>query len=203
MPRLILPREDLARLLRRRRSTGADRFDEVWDGTYVLSPLADNVHQAIASGLTAALLSLLGQDSGAVVLAGTNVTDRPERWRRNDRCPDVAVFLPGNPAEDRVTHWLGGPDLAVEVLSRGDRSRRKLDFYARVGVRELLLVDCHPWRLELHRPGGEGMTPVAALDPGAADAIESAILPVSFRLPAAEPRPRILVTHRDGRTWTV
>ena len=76
---------------------------------------------------------------------GCNVSDQPERWKRNYRCPDVAVFLPGNPAEDRGTHWYGGPDFAAEVHSRFDRSRKKFGFYAKVGVRELLLVDRHPW----------------------------------------------------------
>ena len=78
--------------------------------------------------------------------------ERPAKtWQKNYRCPDVAVFLPGNPAEDRQTHWYGGPDFAVEIMSRHDRSREKFDFYFKVGVRELLLVDRRPWRLELYR----------------------------------------------------
>ena len=85
------------------------------------------------------------------VFAGCNVSDQPKRWKRNYRCPDVAVFLPGNPAEDRKTHWFGGPDFAVEIISRFDRSREKFGFYKSVGVRELLLVDRHPWALELYR----------------------------------------------------
>ena len=60
------------------------------------------------------------------IFPGCNVSDRPKRWKKNYRCPDVAVFLPGNPAEDRETHWFGGPDFAVEILSPYDRSREKL-----------------------------------------------------------------------------
>ena len=36
---------DLAHLIRERRECGGDRYDEVWDGVYVMSPLADNEHQ--------------------------------------------------------------------------------------------------------------------------------------------------------------
>jgi hypothetical protein len=31
---------DLAHLIRERRESGGDRYDEVWDGVYVMSPLA-------------------------------------------------------------------------------------------------------------------------------------------------------------------
>jgi len=33
-------------IIRQRRESGADRFDEVWDGVYVLAPLADNQQPA-------------------------------------------------------------------------------------------------------------------------------------------------------------
>jgi hypothetical protein len=32
---------DLAHLIRERRECGGDRYDEVWDGVYLMSPLAD------------------------------------------------------------------------------------------------------------------------------------------------------------------
>jgi Uma2 family endonuclease len=205
MPRLIMPKEHFKRLLRRRRKCGGDRFDEVWNGVYVMSPIADNDHQAIATELSAALIQALQVNVGRKVLAGTNVSDQEENWTKNFRCPDVAVFLPGCSAEDRGSHWFGGPDFAVEVISPEDRSREKLDFYAKVGVKELLLIDRNPWRLELYRNRGGVLLPVgvAELDP-TASILVSAVLPISFRLTPAEPRPRILVTQTvDGRTWTI
>ncbi len=98
---------------------------------------------------------------------------RPSDWTKNYRCPDVLVFLPGNPAEDRGTHWLGGPDFAVEIMSRGDRSRKKLDFYAKVGVRELLLIDRRPWKLELYRRHDDRLELAALLEPGSPQSITS------------------------------
>ena len=46
---------ELARLLRDRRECGGDRYDEVWDGVYVMSPLADNEHQQLGFDLAAAI----------------------------------------------------------------------------------------------------------------------------------------------------
>ena len=88
------------------------------------------------------------------VYQGVNVSDRDDDWTKNFRCPDVAVYLTGNPAVAKGAYWHGGPDFAVEILSPDDRSREKLDFYARVGVRELLLIDRDPWALELYRRNG-------------------------------------------------
>ena len=125
---------DLAHLIRERRECGGDRYDEVWDGVYVMSPLADNEHQRLALALSSAIHTALGSTEDIQVFPGCNVSSRSQRWKRNYRCPDVAVFLPGNPAEDRNTHWYGGPDFAVEIQSPYDRSREKFGFYAKVGV---------------------------------------------------------------------
>src|SRR4051812_47445996 len=138
------------RLLAERRASGGDRFDEVWDGVYMMAPLANNEHQDVQSNLTFAIRSALGQGSLARVQAGANVSDREDQWEHNYRCPDVVVIFPGGAARDCDTHWFGGPDFCVEIASRGDRSRDKTEFYASVGVRELLLVDRHPWSLELY-----------------------------------------------------
>jgi Uma2 family endonuclease len=205
MQLMMIPQEEFEELLRDRRECGGDRYDEVWHGVYVMSPIADNDHQAIATELSAALLLALQLNVGRKVLAGTNVSDQDENWTKNFRCPDVAVFLPGCSAEDRGTHWFGGPDFAVEVISADDRSREKIDFYSQVGVRELLLVDRKPWRLELYRSGDGALrrVGVAALEPSGA-VLVSEVLPVSFRLTPADPRPRIVVTQTaDGRTWTI
>ena len=113
-----------------------------------MSPLADNEHQSIVSRFTAIFLAILDPDRLGLAFAGVNVSDREEDWINNYREPDVAVFLEGTTARDMGTHWLGGPDLAIEILSLGDPAREKLDFYAKVHVRELLVVDRDPWRME-------------------------------------------------------
>lgn len=167
-----------------------------------MSPIANNNHQWIASKLTIILYQALGAIAEQSIFAGTNISDQPEDWTKNYRVPDVAVFLPGNPAEDRDTHWFGGPDFAVEIISKGDRSRKKFEFYAGAGVRELLLVDRFPWRLELYRNDGGELKPAGSLVPGDSGRILSQVLPVSFRLIEPIEKPKIEVTQTvDGRVW--
>lgn len=202
MAHLILPKDDLKRLIRERRRFGGDRYDEVWDGVYVMSPIANNEHMEIVTRLSAAFLASLAERPRDRVLAGCNVSDQPENWSKNYRVPDVAVFLPGNPAEDRDTHWLGGPDLAVEILSPGDHARKKFDFYAQVGVRELLLVDRRPWRLELYRRDDGPWTTVGQSEIDNPATLASTVLPLTFRLIPGPKRPQVEVTRTtDGQTW--
>jgi Uma2 family endonuclease len=187
---------ELKRLIRKRRDSGSDRWDEVWDGVYVMPPLADNEHQRLGLELAIDLRNVLGPDEDIQIFAGCNISDQPKRWRRNYRCPDVAVFLPGNPAEDRGSHWFGGPDFDVEILSRFDRSREKFGFYARVGVRELLLVDRRPWQLELYWREGDrwDLTGRSGLDKSAS-ALPSRVLPVTYRLVPGPRRPKVEVSR--------
>jgi Uma2 family endonuclease len=192
-------------ILAQRRASGGDRFDEVWDGIYVMSPLANNEHQLIATRLSTILQVILNFGERGLVFAGVNVSDRHDDWKQNFRCPDVAVFLNGTAAINRESHWLGGPDFAVEVASRGDRAREKLEFYAKVNTREVLIVDRDPWALDLYRLLDGTLTRVGTSRPGDAEPIQSEVVPLAFRLIANEPRPTIEVARRDGggESWRV
>lgn len=199
---VAFPEHAFRKWLRRRQECRGDLRDEVWDGIYFVSPHADNEHQDLGFCLTRAIADALGQDEAISFFHGTNVSDRQDDWRKNFRIPDVAVFLPGNPAENRGSHWFGGPDFAVEVMSRGDRSRQKFDFYAAVKVRELLFVDRRNWRLELHRFDGTAWRLIATSGIADAEALRSNVLNLSFRLVPGPKRPRIEVRSEDDRqTW--
>ena len=90
----------------------------------------------------------------------------------------------------------------MEIISPHDRSRKKLDFYAKVGVKELLLVDRKPWALELYRltDGELKLAGKSTLDDP--QALTSQVLPISLRLLPGDPRPTIEVTQTaDARTW--
>jgi Uma2 family endonuclease len=194
--------KQLADLIRDRRKSGGDRYDEIWDGVYVMSPLADNEHQELGLDLAMIIKRCLGQDTRVRVFPGCNISNRAKRWKRNYRCPDVAVFLPGNPAEDRQTHWYGGPDFAVEIESPFDRSREKFDFYADVGVRELLFIARSPWSLELFHRAANKWELIGKSEPDVqSPLLQSAVLPVGFRLVPGAKRPQIEViqTGSDGR----
>ncbi|HEY2250370.1 MAG TPA: Uma2 family endonuclease, partial [Planctomycetaceae bacterium] len=137
-------------LIAQRKAWGGDRWDEVWDGVYFMSPLPNIEHQIFVARLTSIFQAVVDAGNLGIVFAGVNVSDRADGWTHNYRCPDVAVVLPGCPAQNCDTHWYGGPDFVVEIVSPDDRSRKKFDFYAKVGVREILLVDRAPWALELY-----------------------------------------------------
>jgi Uma2 family endonuclease len=205
MKKLVaLDPKDFQSILRRRRFMGADRFDEVWNGVYVMAPNADNVHQKLATRLATVIDHAFGSVQEIAILAGGNVTDQEENWTKNYRVPDVLVFLPGNPAQDRGTHYLGGPDFAVEIVSKRDRSRKKFDFYAKVGVRELLIVDRNPWSLELYREQEGKLGLVGRSEPSRSEELTSTVLPLTFRLLPGDPRPRIEATRpEDGQTWLI
>jgi Uma2 family endonuclease len=192
------------RLIAERSATGLDRHDEVWEGDYVMTPIANTEHLDLQGRFVFALRAAFGADGPEQVAPGGNVSDREDDWTHNYRIPDVIVVLPGSAARDCGTHWCGGPDLCVEIASPGDRSRDKLNFYAGIKVRELLIVDRDPWKLELYRLTRGRLDLVGQLAPGDAETLKSEVAPVSMRLLNGQPRPRIEVTHRDGvQRWLV
>ncbi len=192
------------RLLAERRESGGDRYDEVWDGVYVMSPLANDEHQELATSLGAVYKLALGWDPEHKVYTGVNLSDREEDWEHNYRVPDNAVFLKGNPARDCGSHWCGGPDFLDEILSQGDRSVEKLPFYEQLAVREVLLIDRYPWALELYRLIDGRLQLVGRIEPGDGKDLASKVLPLSFRLLSGKDRPIIEVMHADGvQSWRV
>lgn len=202
---LLVLDQDIARELRAdRKARGIDQHDEVWEGVYVMSPIADNEHQEIVAGLTAAFYQVIGSSKAGSVFPGINVSDRIARWKKNFRSPDVVVILKSSSAENHGAFWTGPLDFVVEVMSRGDRSRKKLPFYSKIGVREALFVERNPWRLKLYRHDGAKLQLVGECDAAGAPPVGSEVLPFSFGLVAAEDqdRPLILLTHQsENRTW--
>jgi Uma2 family endonuclease len=203
MATLVLDRRLAEELREQRVAAGSDRWDEVWEGTYMMTPLPNIEHQELVSGFVSVIRDALGHGR-AIVLPGTNVSDRETGWEHNYRCPDVAVYFADNPAINCDTHWRGGPDFAVEIVSDDDRSREKLPFYASVGTREILIVDRDPWGLELLRLKDGRLISVGISTSNSPQIIESQTLPLSFCLTDVDDRPAIKAVHLlDGRSWDV
>lgn len=191
-------------LIRDRQERGIDQHDEVWEGVYVMSPLANDEHQAIVAGFVSVFGFLLGFSGQAKVRPGVNVSDRVEDWNYNFRAPDVVVYLDETDATCHGAFWKGGPDFAVEVASKKDRTRDKLDFYAKVGTRELLIVDRDPWQLELLRLEEGKLNSVGKSSIENADKLSSEIIPFNFKLEPADKRPAIVVGHaQNDQSWQV
>lgn len=196
---LLLDRDLIQSVYAQRTAHGNPPHDEVWDGMLVLFPLPDNQHRELVVWLGCAFLATVSDG----VFPGCNVSDREIGWLSNYRCPDVAVYLASNPAKDCGTHWMGGPDLAVEIPSPGEDPREKLVFYAKVGTRELLIVDREPWKIELYQLRGGKLSFAGMSDVENPAVLPSVALPLTFQMQPGTSRPTIRIVHTSSsQTWT-
>jgi Uma2 family endonuclease len=204
MTAVILDKSLERQIIARRRRMGVDGLDEVWDGVDVMAPAADIEHQDVSADLVELLRNVVRSAGLGECFPAVNISDRRTGWKKNFRCPDAAVFLKDNPAEDRGTFWFGGPAFAVEIVSPNDRSRKKIPFYEKVATRELLIVDRKPWQLLIFRLSGGILQKVGESTPAATLPLVSEVLPLSFQLVESNSRPAILVKHlQSDRQWTV
>ncbi len=181
-----------------------DRWTEVWEGVTVMSPLANNQHQRLSADLTAIIWTVIQQPGLGQVFQGVNLTDRTPNWVENYRNPDVVVFLKGTTAVDHDTHYLGGPDFAVEVISPGEQPTAKFAFYESIGTREVMVLHRDPWRLELFTLQAGRLVLAGASEPAAPTVVASEALGLTFALVPGDARPLIAVTHpATGRSWQV
>lgn len=122
--------KEIGELIEQRRATGADRFDEVWDGDYHLAPAPCAAH-ALTDDELAAVLRPLAQAQGLVGSGPFNLGG-PGNYRVPDR---------GLHRERPTGEWVATAALVVEILSPDDESWSKLPFYAGHGVEEVVIAD--------------------------------------------------------------
>jgi Uma2 family endonuclease len=203
MPVMIYDESAARKFQEQHKRLGLDKWDEVWDGVLVVPPMPNTEHFVIASRLNTAFSAVIDWDRGDVAVPGGNVSDRLEGWEKNYRCPDAIVFLAGGVAKDCDTHWFGGPDFLVEIISPREDPQLKFDFYAKVKTRELLIVDRDPWAVELYQLRRGKLRLAGRSDAANPAVLASGVLPLTFQLKAGRPRPKVLVTHTaTGQTWT-
>ncbi|MGH9157607.1 MAG: Uma2 family endonuclease [Acidimicrobiales bacterium] len=130
--------------LEERRRKGLDVFDEVWDGVLHMAPQPSSEHQGVGARLVATLLPL-AEARGLRAFYETSLF-RPGAGGNDYRVPDLVFVRPENVVEPGVE---GSVELAVEILSPNDETYDKLDFYALVGVQELLIIEPRTRRVEL------------------------------------------------------
>jgi Uma2 family endonuclease len=133
MPTLVLDPQphELATLIQRRRELGQDLFDEVWGGVLHMNPAPRGRHGAIETQLSV-LLAPLARAAGLVTTGQFNVGGSEEDYR----VPDLGLH---RDFTDRV--WYPTAALVVEIVSPGDESYKKFDFYASHAVDEVVIVD--------------------------------------------------------------
>jgi Uma2 family endonuclease len=133
MPTLVKdpPPAEFEALLERRRRLGQDRFDEVWEGVYVMNPAPSYEHQRVSQQL-AELLGPLARAAGLeAVVGGVNLGSE-----ESYRIPDASLHRPG-----AAGTYVSSAAVVVEIVSPGDDTYAKLPFYAAHRVDEVVIVD--------------------------------------------------------------
>jgi Uma2 family endonuclease len=125
------PTAGLEQLLERRRRSGLDRLDEVWEGVLHMVPAPNHAHADLESQLHV-ILGPLAREAGLQMIGQSNLGEGEHDFR----VPDASLHRPGASGT-----WHPTAALAVEIVSPGDESWEKLPFYAAHAVGELLIVD--------------------------------------------------------------
>lgn len=164
-----------------RRSKGLDKSDEMWEGELHMVPPPLEAHQEVGAELFL-VLAPLAKMHGLVPRYGPTGLFRPghdDDWR----VPDQVYARPELRSERGIE---GAASLVVEILSPHDETYRKLDWYASVGVEEVLVVDPSTRGVELFANRDGRMIPA---DPAADGALHIAAL--GLRVQAVDGKLRL------------
>lgn len=123
-----------------RKRTGADQWDEMWEGVLHMPPSPTPEHQDFEGALEFWLRMHWAKRKGYKVYHNVNVAP-VGGWMNNYRIPDVLLFGPDARAVNKGAYFEGPPDVVVEIHSPGDEAFEKLPFYAALGVREAWIID--------------------------------------------------------------
>jgi len=155
--------------LEERHRLGQDKADELWEGVLHMVPPPAEVHSCVQTDLVVAL-SLLTRSRGWRVYVECGLFGA----EKNYRVPDLILARP----DHRSTRGVEGAELVVEVLSPDDESRDKLPFYARMGVREVWLIEPATRAFEILELAGGAYRVV----PAGADGTCSPLLGIELRV---------------------
>jgi Uma2 family endonuclease len=128
-------------VLAMRKRTGADQWDEVWEGVLHMPPAPNRFHQDLEGSLETYLRFRWARPRGAKVYHQINLA-APGGWpEKNYRIPDLLLLTPERFSIDHNEYFEGAPDVVVEIHSPGDEAYEKLPFYAALGVPEAWIID--------------------------------------------------------------
>ncbi len=193
----ILDPEFARAYIQTRQEQGIDQCDEVWEGVYIVPPLANNRHQSLVAALCGILFNVITLEARGTVFPGANVSDRRVGWHRRFRAPDIVVVLKESGAIDCSTHLMRGPDFLVEVQTPGDETELKIPFYSEISVRELLVVHRDSRQLRLYRHNGKELVLIKPGDFQGGKWLVSQAVPLAFRRRALRSGPVTEVSRTD------
>lgn len=136
-------------ILEHRARTGADRWDEMWEGVLHMPPMPNREHQDLALALGSWLRAQWALPRGNRVHAQVNLAS-PGGWPKDYRIPDLLLLAPDRFDIDHNEYFEGAPTAVIEIRSPGDETLEKMAFYAQLGVPEVWIIDRDTKMPELH-----------------------------------------------------
>jgi Uma2 family endonuclease len=160
---------DVEAMLAERRRLGLDVRDEMWGGVLHMVPPPGDAHGEFSLEFVF-VVGPIAKRRGLVPRMETGLFRAADDYR----VPDQLYRRPDQ-GSDRGAE---GAELVVEVRSPRDETYDKIDFYSRVGVREMLVAHPEERRIELFRAVGGRLVPV---QPGPDGAVESEVVGITLR----------------------
>jgi len=127
-------------LLEWRARSGADQWDEMWEGVLHMPPVPNREHQDFEWALETWLRFHWARPQGNRVYHEINLSGQSD-WRHDYRIPDLVLLTPARFDIDRNEYFHGPPEVVVEIHSPDDEAYEKLPFYAQLGVPEVWIID--------------------------------------------------------------
>lgn len=132
-----------------RKRTGADQWDEMWEGVLHMPPAPNCDHQDLEGALESYLRSYWMPTCQGRVYHQINVAS-VGGWPNDFRIPDLVLLLPPRFGINRNEYFEGAPDVVVEIHSPGDEAYEKLPFYRDLGVPEVWIIHRDSREPEIH-----------------------------------------------------
>ena len=142
------------RELEDRRRRGLDRFDEMWEGVLHMAPAPLYEHQRVVAAITEFVGPLCRRTGRGELVPAINVFDEASTLE-DYRIPDFSFVAKGREhiiARDGTRG--GGPDAVIEIRSPYDETYDKFPFFARLAVREVIVIHRDTKQPELYRLAG-------------------------------------------------
>jgi Uma2 family endonuclease len=158
-------------ILAARARTGADRWDEMWEGVLHMPPVPNREHQDLLLELGSWLRMHWATALGNRVHGPINLAS-PGGWPNDYRIPDLVLLTPDRFGIDHNEYFEGAPTVVIEIRSPGDETVEKMPFYAKLGTPELWIIDrdtkapelyvLHEGQYQQQPPGTDGWLESAA-----------------------------------------
>jgi Uma2 family endonuclease len=129
-----------ADILAWRKRTGADRWDEVWEGVLHMPPMPNREPHDLEWAMETYLRWRWAHPRKAQVYHNVNVAS-PGGWPHDYRIPALILVSPERIGIDHNAYFEGAPDVVVEIRSPEDETYEKLECDAHLGVLEVWVID--------------------------------------------------------------